>query len=246
MLHAYAAGSIFGEPQGSPPFSLLALHGWGRDHHDFDQLFSSELPEGVSALSVDLPGFGSTPAPESAWGTEDYARALIGLFDVLCERPVILGHSFGGRIALKIATLYPERVGGLVLTGVPLVAGRPVRPPWAYRLTRSLARHSLVSEQRLDQARQRYGSRDYINASGVMREILVRVVNERYEQDIAQITTHVEMLWGEQDNVTPLEGAMQAQSLFHDAHLEVLEHQGHLGPVEAPRALGTCVAASLS
>ena len=246
VLHAYAAGTIFGEPVGEPPFTLLALHGWGRDHHDFDQLFRSELNPTMSALGLDLPGFGATPAPPESWGSEDYARSLAGVLELMDDRPIILGHSFGGRVALKLARLFPDRIGGLVLTGVPLVATAGARSPFGYRVVRSLARHSLISEERLDRARRRYGSNDYNNASGVMREILVRVVNERYEEDIDQVVVHVEMLWGAQDRETPVEGAVVAERRFKDAHLEVLEHLGHLIPIEAPAPLAAAVARTLS
>lgn len=242
MLHAYASGTIFGEPAGSEPFSVLALHGWGHDHHDFDQLFANWLPTDISALAVDLPGFGATPAPLEPWGSEDYARSLESLFGLFVDRPVLIGHSFGGKVALQLAVLYPERFAGLVLTGVPLIAhATKARTAIHYRLIRTLTRYGLLGERRLEQARQRYGSADYRAVEGVMREILVRSVNESYETALAQVMIPVEMVWGERDTAAPLAQAREAAARFAQANLTVVDAQGHMTPTQSPQPLGAAI-----
>jgi pimeloyl-ACP methyl ester carboxylesterase len=227
---------------GAAPFSVLALHGWGRDHHDFDALFASGLPAGISALAVDLPGFGATPPPPSPWGSEQYAEALIGLFGQLTERAVLLGHSFGGRIALQLAADHPGRFGGLVLTGVPLFRDAHAPPPArAYRAIRRLASLHLVPPARLEAARRRHGSADYRAAEGVMREVLVRVVAERYDDLLPRVTAPVELVWGSEDTTTPLRGAERALSLLPRARLTTLEHAGHMVPLEHADVLGAAI-----
>ena len=242
MLHAYCSGTIFGQPSGDEPFSVLALHGWRRDLHDFQALFAGGLPGNVSGLAVDLPGFGASAPPESAWGSAEYAEALAGLLDRMVERPVLLGHSLGGRVALQFAARYPDRVGGLVLTGVPLISNDArSRTRSSYRVLKALARRQLVSRERLERARKRYGSPDYRAADGVMREVLVRMVNERYEHLLPTVKTHVEMVWGDQDTETPVELERQALELFPDASLHVVDQRGHMLPLEAPNELRTAV-----
>ena len=238
MLRAFASGSIFGEQLGLGTAKVLALHGWGRDHHDFDRLLVGAGETSFGALAIDLPGFGSTPPPVSAWGTEQYARSIAVLLDELVDRPILLGHSFGGRVALQLAALYPERIGGLVLTGVPLSPPTTKsRPPIGYRTVRFLHRSHLLGDKGLERARQRYGSRDYRSADGVMRDVLVRAVNERYEEVISKVTAPVQLVWGETDTVVPLEQAKLALAQFSNAHLSVLASVGHLVPTEAPEAL---------
>ncbi len=238
MLHAYCSGNLFGQPSGQAPHSVLALHGWRRDHSDFQAFLAGGLPDGLSGLAVDLPGFGVSPPPPTAWGSADYAAQLLDLFDVMVERPILLGHSFGGRVALEFAARYPDRIGGLVLTGVPLIANvSQSRSRTGYRVLRALARRHLVSPQRLERARRRYGSPDYVAAEGIMREVLVRTVNERYEHVIPKVTAHVELIWGDHDTTTPVERQCEALELFVDAHLTVVDHCGHILPVEAPEAL---------
>src|SRR5437764_447469 len=80
-------------------------------HADFDRTL-----QGVDAVALDLPGFGATPPPASAWGSADYATAVA---DAIDEPMVILGHSLGGRVAAYLAALRPDLVRALVLTGAP-------------------------------------------------------------------------------------------------------------------------------
>jgi len=242
VLHSYCSGAIFGQPRGEAPFGALALHGWSRDHHDFDQLFLDEPPSGLSALAIDLPGFGASPPPETAWGSAEYAEALTGLFDLLVARPILIGHSFGGRVALQFAARYPDRIGGLVLGGVPLVTNpAPSRTPRGFRVVKTLARHRLVAPQVLERARRRYGSSDYLAAEGVMREVLVRSVNEQYEPLMSKVTTHVELVLGANDTAAPVALERRAVEFFRDVNLTVVEHIGHMIPLEAPQELRMAV-----
>ncbi len=199
-----------------------------------------------AALGVDLAGFGATPPPPEPWSSADYARSLLGLFDEpgrLDRRVTVLGHSFGGRVALRLATLVPDRIDRLVLTGVPLLhrQGRRARPAPAFRLARRLHRLGLVGDDRMEAARQRYGSPDYRAATGVMRAVFVGLLGETYDDDMAAVRCPVRLVWGGDDTEVPLEVAERARPLFADASLEVLPGVGHLTPSEAPAALRRAV-----
>ena len=121
---------------------------------------------------------------------------------------VVVGHSLGGGIAVRLAAARPELVRALVLTGAPLLPrpGRPRArrwlPAWPGRCTGRPGRR-----ERMEKARQRYGSADYRAAQGVMREVLVRLVNERYDDALAALACPVELVWGDDDTEAPLEAA---------------------------------------
>jgi pimeloyl-ACP methyl ester carboxylesterase len=228
---------------------VLALHGWRRTHEDFGPVVreASNLPTGpLQAVALDLPGFGATPAPPGPWGSEAYARHLLPLFDeagALADRIVLVGHSFGGRVALHLAPLVPDRVERLVLTAVPLLdrQGRRSRPALSFRVARRLHRLGLVGEERMEALRQRYGSPDYRAAQGVMRGVFVQILAEQYEEQMAAIRCPVDLVWGEADTETPLEMAARAEPLFASARLVTLPGVGHLTPTEAPRSLAEVV-----
>ena len=239
MLRAFGGTGLFGERYGSATPSVLALHGWRRDHTDFDQVLRAA--PGLGALAVDLPGFGATPAPDEAWGSSRYAEALVPLVSEEMTPPVlVLGHSFGGRVAVELAAARPDLVSALVLTAVPLfrAAGARRRPPLAFRTVRALRRAGLVPESRLEAARQRHGSADYRAATGVMRETLVKLLAESYDSQLSGLLCPVELVWGDDDAETPLDvGRRAAAMLGERAHLVVVPGAGHLTPLSAPGEL---------
>ena len=235
-LKAFAGGRLFGERIGSGPPVVLGLHGWRRDRTDIAAILA-----GTDAVAVDLPGFGASPPPPEAWGAREYAESLLPVLDEFAGPAVVLGHSFGGRAAVCLAAAHPERVRALVLTGVPLIrraASR--RPPLGYRVVRSLHRRGLVSEERMERARSRYGSPDYRAATGVMRQVLVRAVNESYERELEMLSCPVELVWGEADAEAPVEVSRAAASLIPRARLTILPGKDHFTALLDP-ALRTAV-----
>jgi pimeloyl-ACP methyl ester carboxylesterase len=242
-LRALAGGMVIGDVTGSGRLAAVLLHGWGRDRGDLRGVERAilELVGDATVASLDLPGFGSSPAPEESWGAREYAelvgtalRELAGSGedgDVRAAAPVVIGHSFGGRVAVCLAARHPELVGGLVLSGVPLL--RPAeaqrrKPPLTFRLARRLHRYRLVGEATMERYRQRYGSADYAAASGVMRSILVRVVAEDYRDELAALTCPVALVWGGADTAAPAELAGAAADLLSVPHtLDVVEGAGH-------------------
>lgn len=236
-MRALVDGALFAEAFGEAPPRVLALHGWARRGSDFGPSLA-----GYDALAVDLPGFGASPPPSEPIGADGYARLILPVLDEFAEPPVVIGHSFGGRVAVCLAAAHPDRVGPLLLTGTPLVRLAPARKPsFGYRMLRFLNRAGLLGEVRMEQIRRRRGSADYRAASGVMRDILVKVINESYESELRQIRSRVLLLWGEQDREVPPAVAEKALRVMRRAgvaaELEILTGVGHLVPLQAPEAI---------
>lgn len=221
-LTALLDGAVLAERTGPAP-RVLALHGWGRTRADLLPAVS-----GVAAVVPDLPGFGASSPPPAAWGSKQFAELLA---PVLAEGGwTVVGHSFGGRIAVQLAAGWPELVSELVLTGVPLLRRTPSsgKPPLAFRAVKRLNRLGLLSDDRMEAERRKRGSADYRAAQGVMRDCLVRLVNEDYRDLLSGIAVPVSLVWGASDTAAPLSMAREAQALLPAATLTVSPTSGHL------------------
>jgi pimeloyl-ACP methyl ester carboxylesterase len=243
VLTSFAGAQLFGEAYGTGTPAVLALHGWRRDHRDFTPMLTQPSP-GLDAIAIDLPGFGGTPAPEEAWGSQRYAEALLPVLAQMQPHVVVIGHSLGGRVAVHLAAMAPERVAGLVLTGAPLfrASDSPARSPLKFRVVKRLAKVHFVSGEVLERYRQRYGSDDYRAATGVMRDVLVTMLAESYTDVLSRVSCPVELVWGETDTAAPLDVARKIQSaLPHDAPLVVCDGVGHMTPARAPGELRAAI-----
>lgn len=219
-------------PAGRPP--IILLHGWGH-HLGFVKPLGELLNDVTPVHLVDLPGFGQSPAPPTAWGTADYAdRMLRYLDDNGISKAVFIGHSFGGKTSLKLASAHPERVERLVLINSSGLRRRPgfvksakIRYVKTLRWTLRFLQNRLGIRWYDSWFIPRFASPDYKNA-GPMRATFVRVVNEHLDADIENIATPALLLWGENDEETPLEAGQRMAAMIRGSELVVLESQGHL------------------
>jgi pimeloyl-ACP methyl ester carboxylesterase len=247
MLRSFAGGEVLGEVWGPAPPRVLALHGWRRSHGDFAAVLGPASKEGAcAAAALDLPGFGASPAPAAPWGSAQYAEVVVRVLEELAPGPsepvVLLGHSFGGRVAVCVAAARPDLVRALVLTGAPLIrTGAARKPPARFRLVRALRRARLVSEAALDRARKKYGSADYVAAEGVMRQVLVKVLAEDYSELLRGLRCPVELVWADDDTEAPLAVAKAVTRVVPQARLTVFAGAGHLTPLTVPEQIRDAV-----
>lgn len=247
MLSTFGSGRLFGTRLGSGKPRVLALHGWQRDHRDLLTAL-----DGLDAIAVDLPGFGASPAPDRAWGSARYASEIAGVLDEMATPVVVFGHSFGGRVALQLAAAEPDRVGAVVLSGVPGLWPRPdeddtrSKSPAAFRVGRWLHRRGLMGDARMESLRRKYGSADYRAASGVLRDVLVTVVNERYDDVLGSLSMPVSLVWGAEDSAAPVSAVSLAAGALNHVRLTVLPGIDHFTPTHAADALHAAVLAMLA
>jgi pimeloyl-ACP methyl ester carboxylesterase len=246
MLRAYVDGTVFGEPYGQGPIRVIWLHGWARRGEDFAAAAKELSERGIASVALDMPGFGASPLPLRAGGARHYAELVVPAIREIGEGPfVLVGHSFGGTVACVVAATHPELVRSLVMTGAPLVRSPSTRrSPLTYRAIRWLHTRGMISDARIETARQKYGSSDYRRASGIMRDVLVASVNETYQDELSNLELPVTLLWGEEDREVPLDVARRASGFLTTTHtMRSLPDVGHLVPTEAPDELADVVGA---
>jgi pimeloyl-ACP methyl ester carboxylesterase len=227
-----------------PP--VLVLHGWGAKIEAVDPIIRALSPQ-LTVFAVDLPGFGETALPPAPWGVADYADWTRALMDELgLERPSIVGHSNGGRIAIHLATHHPERVDKLIL--VDAAGIRPKRGLRYYRRVglAKTAKHAARLLGRPGRALQRRviartASSDYANA-GPLRPTFVKLVNEDLTPLLPRIRASTLLIWGDQDDATPLSDGQTMERLIPDAGLVVLKGAGHFSYIDQPQRFGRVAA----
>jgi pimeloyl-ACP methyl ester carboxylesterase len=225
--------------QGEP---VVLLHGWGTSSQSLDGVATCLLPT-HRVVSVDLPGFGWSQAPPEAWGTAHYADHTRRLLDELgIAKGVLLGHSFGGRIAIQMAAHHPDLVSRLIL-----VASAGVRPKRGARyharvLTTKMLRRLLtvpglerVGVRLLSRWQAKVGSRDY-RAAGRLRPTLVKVVNEDLTPILATVQAPTLLLWGDQDEEVRGAAMETLAATIPRARLVVFPGAGHFPFQDAPEA----------
>ncbi len=219
-----------------PP--VLVLHGWGANIEAVYPIVTG-LSSVATVYALDLPGFGETELPPTPWGVEDYQAFVAAFMDSLAiERAAIVGHSNGGRIAIRMASTEPQRVSRLVL--VDSAGIRPKRTLRWYRrvgmakVGKYAARFLGAPGERLRSLLVgRAASADYA-AAGPLRPTLVKLVNADLRSFMPGIAVPTLLVWGSQDADTPLSAAREMERLIPDAGLVVLDGAGHYSYLDQP------------
>jgi len=217
----------------NPPVRVVWLHGWGQDHRALLPLagFFSDVAENYL---IDLPGFGQSALPNEAWDSADYAKSVAEWLQTLDKKPtIIIGHSFGCRVGLQMAVQYPELVSGLILIAAPGLTRKrsPVFKVRVFALKmvgRILKQFDHLFKTSLkEKYANKVGSRDYRMAQGLLRAILVKSVCENLSDVAEKVQQPVQLIYGQNDNETPIEFGETYQQLIKNAELAILPNQDH-------------------
>jgi pimeloyl-ACP methyl ester carboxylesterase len=216
---------------GSNGHPLIMMHGWGQNLRAL-QPMAELLADQARIHLLDLPGFGKTPPPPEDWNTTQYAdRVLAYLDEQEINRTDLLGHSFGGRVAMRLAHKYPDRVRSIIMINSgglqrQRTLQQQLRGQWIKTMRNVFKVSPINRQQLLDWHSQKYGSRDYLNA-GVLQGTLVKTVSEDVTDIVQQIQAPVLLLWGEADTETPVEMAYRYHSLFPKSELITVPRRDH-------------------
>ncbi|MGB9484086.1 MAG: alpha/beta fold hydrolase [Candidatus Dormiibacterota bacterium] len=193
-------------------------------------------------VALDLPGFGESPLGVTDWTTAAYAELVRGLISTRgWEKVAILGHSYGGGVALRLAAQPAGSLDRLLLcaaSGVRLAnssgPGGRVRTFRALRRTAETLLPARLSEPSVEWLRQRMGSSDYRSA-GPLRPILVRAVQEDLAPLAEQVQVPTLIIWGGGDTELPLETyGQRLRQLIPSSELVEFSSSGHFPFVDEP------------
>jgi pimeloyl-ACP methyl ester carboxylesterase len=237
-IHYFDTG--FGE-------TVLFLHGWGTDFLSFKPFLEHIAPY-YRVCALDLPGFGQSDEPPAAWAMDDYGNFILNFMaDLGISRVILIGHSFGGRIIIKLAA---RRELPLTITKIVLINSAGIRPTKTVKqkarglIYRGIKRVISIGgikrqfPELLEWWRKKHSSPDYLNASPRMRECLIRAINEDLTPCLPRILCPALLIWGDRDQDTPLRDGKLMERLIPDAGLVTLEQAGHYSFLDQPVIFG--------
>lgn len=212
---------------------VILLHGWGQNIQMMDPL-GKVLMDKCRITILDLPGFGCSKEPNFAYTISDYVELLHEfLTSFSITNPILIGHSFGGRISIAYSAKY--QVSKVVLFGSPFKVREG--KSWKVKILKQLKKFKFLSGV-ASYMKEHMGSEDYRNAKGVMREILVNTVNYDLTECAKKIKVPTLLIWGDNDEAVLVSEAKELEKLIPDSALIVLKgthycYLENLGHIEA-------------
>lgn len=205
---------------------IVLLHGWGQNIEMMKPV-GDKLDGHIVIL--DLPGYGLSTEPDSVWTIYDYVELLHEFLNSInIDNPILIGHSFGGKISLAYASKY--KVNKLILFASPFKKGIE-KMPLKTKILKAAKKIPVLNKLE-GFAKRHIGSTDYKNATDTMRKILVETVNLDIRDDIKKIKCPTFIFWGTNDEAVPVNDAYELESLIKDSGLVVYDGCTHYAYLE--------------
>lgn len=223
--------------------AVLLLHGWGTNLNVYKSIIDYLSPY-RRVISYDIPGFGESSEPSFGFSTQDYAELAIEVLKALgIKKVTLIGHSHGGRTILKLAS---GDYGNIEIDKIILIGSAGIVPKKSlfyklrvakYKFGKKILSLSPVKSlfpDAIEKYKAKHGSADYKAVSGVMRESLVKIVNDDYRERMKDIKQPTLLIWGTNDTETPIADGEYMEKNIPDAGLVRIEGATHYCFLENP------------
>ena len=225
--------------------AILILHGWGGSSDSWISVQEILAKEGFKIIVPDFPGFGKSETPFEPWGVREYSKFVLNLTKILeLQKFFLLGHSFGGRVAIKFSVFYPGKIKSLIL-----LDSAGIKQKWGleekliFRLSK--LGNAVFTPPPLKRFKNKFRNlfyvflrhKDYAKADGTMRQTIKKVLTEDLFKDLPRIKTRTLIIWGESDKLVPVKYAHIFKEKIESSKLEILPKIGHSPHLEVPEKL---------
>jgi len=203
--------------------TLVFLHGWIKDiNKEKYQELLNLLSKKYEVVALDLPGFGKTDTPKKAWNVSDYASFVNDFLSQLkIKKCTLAGHSFGGRITIKLSSQQNKKIEKIILIDSAGIERKSLK----VKLISKIA--SLTPKFIKNKLMPLLGSKDYVAVDGIMRQIFKNIVNENLESELPKIKVPTLIIWGQEDHTTPLYHAKIMENKIPQSTLVIVPEANH-------------------
>lgn len=219
---------------------ILILPGWGDTRQTFDYLINC-LKENYTIYIIDWPGFGNSDFPNINLTVYDYTNIIISFMkDLNIINPIIIAHSFGGRITSLLAGYYKIKLDKLIL--IDIAGIKPKKSiikrlkSFVYKLLKKLS--ILIPKRKrniyLKKVFKYFASSDYKQLDNNMYQTFKNIVNEDLKYTYKNIKQETLIIWGENDDATPLQDGIYINNNIANSELIVYQDAGHFSYLDYP------------
>ncbi len=218
---------------GSKGMPFLILHGWGSKSDRWEAVGELLSKKGLMVVIPDLPGFGKSQEPKEAWSIDDYVDLVMELlknFPEFKDEFYLFGHSFGGAIAVKFSIKYPQRIKKLFLAAAACIRKKTTAKSYLHKISKIMKVFSFLPlYKQLRNAIYKFiiKKSDYPFVEGVMKETYVKVVLEDLSQKLLFVKVPTVIIWGDQDELTPVEYSHIINQKIEKSKLIILPNIKH-------------------
>lgn len=222
MIYAYKNTKVYYEIFGEGNTPIVFLHGWGGNTKGFN-FITPKLTFNYRAMFIDFPPFGNSEEPSVPFDMFDYATMVKEIIaKERFENCILVGHSFGGRVAIILAS---EGIASKLI----LTSSAGMKPKRGLKYYLKLYKYKLCKKLGFV---SNSGSSDYKKLSPVMKKTFVNIVNTHLEQYASKINVPTILFWGEKDDQTPLYMAKRLKKLISDSEIISFKKSGHFAYIE--------------
>lgn len=216
---------------------LILIHGWGADVSTFWPIIDF-LKDSFILWLIDLPGFGRSQLPKKQFTISDFAKTIAEFIkknDI--KKPTILGHSYGGKVAIKLANVYPNLIDKLILEGSSGISPKKsflqiLIYPFV-KVAHFLMPDIMGARSKMRTKLYKKLESDYADA-GNMKSIFLNTLKEDLTAELPTIKTETLLIWGEKDRAVPLKFGKKMYRLIEKSKIAIIEDSGHFPHVENP------------
>ena len=232
--------TFYYEKHGNNKNTIIILPGWGNTRNTFYNIIKY-LKEDFTIFIIDYPGEGNSPIPNKTLTIYDYAKAIkLFLEQKEIKKPIIIAHSFGGRISSILIGKYNVPIKKLLLIDVAGIKRRKKLNIYIKEKTYKLLKKISIILPKKRQKKWKtflintFSSPDYKDLSPTMQKTFQNILKENLKEYYRKIKTETLIIWGEKDQDTPLKDGILLRKIIKNSALIIYKKASHYSYLEYP------------
>lgn len=232
--------NIYYEKYGQGKTNIIILPGWGDNRSTFYNMINI-LKEFYTVYIIDYPGFGNSKFPNRDLDIYDYATLIKDFINInSIDNPILISHSFGGRIAILLTGLYKMNIKKIILMDAAgIKRKKKIKAKIKQTIYKFLKKIGKILPKRirtsyLNKLINIFGSTDFKNLDPNIRKTFIKVINEDLTKYLKNINTSTLLIWGENDLDTPVDDGKLMNTQIEDSGLIIIPNATHFPYLEYP------------